>query len=86
MPSQIEKALKNAHQRKIQTETITKALNGLKEAIDGFESEDMERLAELERLRIVDDKSTSMVYWMNNTLKNKHVHHQGKNGAMQENN
>ncbi len=85
MPPQIERALKVAHQRKIQTETVTEALNGLKKAIADFSPEDMERLAELERLRLVDQNSASMVYWMNNSLKNKNGD-PPENGVQQESN
>lgn len=86
MPPQIEKALQAAHQRKLQTDTVTSALKSLKEAISDFEDKDMGRLSELERLRIVDENSASLVYFMdsfvkNNAVKNVYHHHNGKQNS-----
>lgn len=62
MPTQVEKALELAHQRKIQAETVAGALERLKRAVDGFSKEDIRRWSELERLRILDDKDAGMLY------------------------
>ncbi len=84
MPAEIEKALKIAHQRRLQTETVTEALNALRDAIRDYKDEDMARLAELERLRIIDEKSAGLVYYMDSFVRKnseKHVHHHnGPNG------
>jgi regulator of protease activity HflC (stomatin/prohibitin superfamily) len=71
MPENIEKALKAAHQRKLQTETVTHALESLRNAIQNFTDNDMARLAELERLRIVDESSASMVYMMDSAVRSR---------------
>lgn len=62
IPPNVEKALESAHQRKLQTSTAVSALNDLKAAIENFNDADMRRLAELERLRILDEKTSSLVY------------------------
>lgn len=62
VPPKVEKALELAHQRKIQAETVAGALERLKRAVDGFSKEDIRRWSELERLRILDDKDTGLLY------------------------
>lgn len=62
MPPKVEKALEIAYQRKIQTEMMAEALERLQKAVNGFSKEDMHRLAELERLRILDDKEVRALY------------------------
>ncbi len=89
MPRNIENALKVAHQRKLQTETVTHALESLKNSIKDFNDTDMARLAELEKLRIVDEKSAGLVYMMDSVVNknvNKQVHHQKANGNGNSNN
>ncbi len=62
MPTKVEQALELAHQRKIQTEMVAGALERLQMAIGRFSKEDIRRLAELERLRILDDKEIRSLY------------------------
>ncbi|MCP4420989.1 MAG: hypothetical protein GY805_30635 [Chloroflexi bacterium] len=62
MPAKVEKALELAHQRKIQTEMVAGALGKLKQAVNDFSKEDIRRWAELERLRILDDKEADLFY------------------------
>jgi hypothetical protein len=62
MPFKVEKALELAHQRKIQTEMVAGALERLQQAVGSFSKEDVRRLSELERLRILDDKDVKAVY------------------------
>ncbi|MAT98778.1 MAG: hypothetical protein CL608_16670 [Anaerolineaceae bacterium] len=62
MPTKVEKALELAHQRKIQTEMAAGALERLQRAVSGFSKEDVRRLSELERLRILDDKEVRSLY------------------------
>lgn len=62
MPTKVEKALELAHQRKIQTEMAAGALERLQRAVSGFSKEDVRRLSELERLRILDDKEIRSLY------------------------
>ncbi|MBK6328014.1 MAG: hypothetical protein IPF56_19070 [Chloroflexi bacterium] len=62
MPPQVEKALQAAHERAVQTQTTTKALEDIHKVISLFDDDDMERLAELERLRILDEHGDSLMY------------------------
>jgi hypothetical protein len=64
MPDRIEKALEIAYERRLQTETAAHALERLREVVQQFEDKDMERLAELERLRILDKDGGSMFHVM----------------------
>lgn len=64
MPPRIEKALEIAHERRLQTETAAQALERLREVVAQFSDEDMERLAELEKLRILDKNEGSMLHVM----------------------
>jgi regulator of protease activity HflC (stomatin/prohibitin superfamily) len=61
MPPRIEKALEIDHERRLQTETAAHALERLREVVEQFSDEDMERLAELEKLRILDKDNGSML-------------------------
>jgi hypothetical protein len=69
MPQQVEKAIEAAHERELQTATAVKALEDLRHVVSQFASEDMERLAELERLRILDEHGGSFVYAMSSLMK-----------------
>ncbi len=60
LPPQIESTLRVSHQRQLHTDTLAKSLKTLREAIAAFTPEDMERLTELERLRIIDEKTKSL--------------------------
>lgn len=62
MPAKVEKALELSHQRKIQTEMVAGAMERLQRAVNGFSAEDVRRLSELERLRILDDKEIRSLY------------------------
>ncbi len=62
MPTKVEKALELAHQRKIQTEMVAGAMERLQRAVSEFSTEDVRRLSELERLRILDDKEIRSLY------------------------
>lgn len=64
MPERIEKALEMAQERRLQTETAAAALERLREVVSQFQDKDMERLAELERLRILDKDGGSMFHVM----------------------
>lgn len=61
MPPRIEKALEIAHERRLQTETAVHALERLRDVVERFDDKDMERLAELEKLRILDKDGGSMI-------------------------
>ena len=63
MPAQVEKALKSDYERKLQTTTSIDALERLHAVISKFEEKDMERLSELEQLRVIEN-SRSLVYLM----------------------
>lgn len=62
IPAEVEKAIKAACQRKIQTEMTAETLERLKLAIGSFSQQDMHHLAELERLRILDEKDTKPLF------------------------
>ena len=62
IPSNVEKALELAHSRQIQTEMVAGSLERLQRAVNGFSKEDIRRLSELERLRILDDKEVRSLY------------------------
>jgi regulator of protease activity HflC (stomatin/prohibitin superfamily) len=83
VPPQVEKAIEAAHERELQTATAVKALRSLHSAISQFGPEDMERLAELERLRILEEHGGSFVYSMSSLLENvqqSSVRHNYQNG------
>lgn len=67
MPQQVEKALKANYERKLQTGTSIEALKCLHEVISQYDEKDMERLAELERLRVIEN-SGSLVYLMDSLV------------------
>ena len=68
MPAQLEKALKMDYERKLQTATSIEALERLHAVVSKFEERDMERLWELEQLRVLE-KSGSPVYMMDALVK-----------------
>jgi hypothetical protein len=68
MPPQVEKALKSDYERKLQTATSIEALERLHAVVSKFGEADMERLSELERLRIIEN-SGSLVYLMDSLVK-----------------
>lgn len=80
MPAPVERALRAAHERELQADTIV----SLKKAIADFTDDDLRRLKELERLRILEDKAR----WINVTdavvnknkdvTKNKTVNRNGR--------
>ncbi|MBK8985598.1 MAG: hypothetical protein IPM39_05890 [Chloroflexi bacterium] len=84
MPQEVEDALKAAHERELQTMTAVKALEQLRLVVSQFSPDDMERLAELERLRILDQHGGSLIYSMASLVKSvdknhvQHVHHNGE--------
>ncbi|MBE2224147.1 MAG: hypothetical protein IAF02_21585 [Anaerolineae bacterium] len=69
VPHDVEKAIEEAHERELQTETAVKALEQIKRAINEYEDKDIERLAELERLRILDQHGGTLSYEMSNLRK-----------------
>lgn len=60
VPGKIETTLRDAHQRLIYADTLANALQRLQQAVHAFSPDDMERLTELERLRIIDEKAQSI--------------------------
>lgn len=60
VPFEVEKAIKETHERELQTETTVRALEKIKRAINEYEKKDMDRLEELERLRILDRHANSL--------------------------
>ncbi len=75
LPGKIETTLRDAHQRLLYADTLATALQRLQQAVHAFSPEDMERLTELERLRIIDEKTQSLVLSESfvSTRKQKHV-------------
>ena len=68
MPVQVEKALKSDYERKLQTKTSIDTLERLHAIISKFDERDMERLSDLERLRVLE-KSGSPVYLVDSLAK-----------------
>lgn len=64
MPEEVEKAICTELERRIHTNITTHSLQELKKVVCEFDKEVMERLAMLERLRILEN-SDSPVYMMN---------------------
>lgn len=64
MPPDVEKAIEQDHERKLQTKTTLAALESLRKVVGEYSDKDMERLAELERLRILDGNDGSLAYLM----------------------
>lgn len=62
MPMEIEKALETAHERKLYTDAVSGSLRKLSEAIDNIKDEQVRRLADLERLRIMAQRGGSYSY------------------------
>ncbi|HRQ37320.1 MAG TPA: SPFH domain-containing protein [Chloroflexota bacterium] len=61
LPGKIETTLRDAHQRLLYADTLANALQRLQQAVHAFSPDDLERLTELERLRIIDEKTQSLV-------------------------
>lgn len=59
LPGKIEATLRESYQRQLNASTMANALSTLQKAVAEFSVEDMQRLTELERLRIIDDKTKS---------------------------
>jgi regulator of protease activity HflC (stomatin/prohibitin superfamily) len=68
MPANVKASLEEAHERAVQTESEAKALSRLHQVISQFTDKDMERLAELERLRMLGKNGVSMVMPMTYSL------------------
>ena len=68
MPTQVEKALKSDYERQLRTGTSIEALERLHKVVSQFEDKHMERLSELERLRVVESNG-SLVYLMDSLVK-----------------
>ena len=62
MPAQVQATLAAAHERAVQTESEALALAHLQKVISQFSDSDMQRLAELERLRVMGQHGVSLVY------------------------
>jgi regulator of protease activity HflC (stomatin/prohibitin superfamily) len=79
VPLPVEKALETAHERILHTETEVLALERLREVVHQFTATDMDRLAELERLRVIGERGTPIYLMPPLTA----VHDQGRpaNGA-----
>jgi hypothetical protein len=78
LPPRVEKALEIAHERRLQTETAAEALERLKKVVEQFDDKDMERLAELEKIRILDKDSGSLLNVMASLA---HTIRQGNGGG-----
>jgi hypothetical protein len=61
LPGELEKALNNAQQRHLHTTMVATALQTLQATVANFREEDMAKLTELERLRILDTKTRSLM-------------------------
>ena len=75
MPPDVEKAIEQDHERKLQTKTTLAALESLRRVVGKYSDKDMERLAELERLRILDGNDGSLAYLMASLVQT--IHHNG---------
>ncbi len=62
LPAQVQSTLAAAHERAVQTESEALALAHLQKVISQFSDSDMQRLAELERLRVLGQHGVSLVY------------------------
>ena len=62
LPAQVQSTLAAAHERAVQTESEARALAYLQKVISQFSDSDMQRLAELERLRVMGQHGVSLVY------------------------
>lgn len=87
LPAKIETTLRDTHQRILYADTLADALQRLQSAIHAFNPEDMERLTELERLRIIDEKAKSLVLSESfvNARKQKNVNFYDESGQGNEN-
>lgn len=68
LPDEVEKAIKANYERHLQTQTATEALECLYNIVRQFDDRTMSRLAELERLRVIEN-SGSLVYMMESLIK-----------------
>lgn len=64
MPADVQSTLTAAHEREVQTECEVQALSRLQKVISQFSESDMQRLAELERLRVLGQNGVSLIYNM----------------------
>lgn len=64
MPADVQSTLTAAHEREVQTECEAQALSRLQKVISQFSESDMQRLAELERLRVLGQNGVSLIYNM----------------------
>ncbi len=71
LPNEVENAIKAAYERQLQTRTATEALRHLNEVVRNFDDNTMSKLAELERLRIIEN-SNPLVYIIESFLKDGH--------------
>jgi len=68
LPNEVENAIKAAYERQLQTRTATEALRHLNQVVRNFDDNTMSKLAELERLRIIEN-SNPLVYIIESFLK-----------------
>lgn len=68
LPDEVEKAIKANCERQLQTQTATEALERLYNIVYRFDDKTMSRLAELERLRVIENSGT-LVYMMESLIK-----------------
>ena len=61
VPKAVENAIQEAHERELKTETTVICLDKIKQAIRTYHDNDLARLAELERLRLLDQHGASMI-------------------------
>ena len=80
LPEGFETALQKMFQKKLQTETIVTSLGKLQDAISQYDDDDIRRLTDLERLRILDEKSGPLMLSESfiNMNKNKEVTYNGR--------
>jgi len=64
VPMDVEKAIEEAHERELKTETAVKSLEQIRNAIRSYNDKDLSRLAELEKLRLLDQHGASMLMSM----------------------
>ncbi|MCP4424384.1 MAG: hypothetical protein GY803_07835 [Chloroflexi bacterium] len=64
LPSDVEKAIEQDYERKLRTKTTLAAMESLRKVVSRYSDIDMERLSELERLRILDGNDGSLAHIM----------------------
>ena len=72
MPAHVQSALEDAHERAVQTRSEAEALAQLQQVVSKFSDSDMQRLAELERMRVLGKNGVSMVMPMGVSLLSPH--------------